>query len=169
VRRGRRDEFAAFEWQGEVPDPQDVQTFLNSRLDWGLRQEGKHRVLLQFYRELLELRRSHPALAKLSKDHLEVTGDAPGRVLVLRRWCESEEVCVVMNFGTGAAEILLPAGGWGKLLDSKDQRWLGPGSEAAENVESASGHMISIEAAGLLLFGRKEGRNASGRGGKGEN
>jgi maltooligosyltrehalose trehalohydrolase len=161
VRRGRRDEFAAFEWQGEVPDPQDVQTFLNSRLDWGLRQQGKHRVLLQFYRELLELRRSHPALAMLSKDHLEVIGDAAGKVLVLRRWCESEEACVAMNFGTETATVLLPAGRWSKLLDSKDQRWLGPGSQTAESVESASGQVISIEAAGLLLLGRKEGRTLS--------
>ena len=140
-----------------MPDPQDAQTFLSSRLDWGLRQQGKHRVLLQFYGELLELRRSHPALAMLSKDHLEVTGDAAGRVLTLRRWCESEEACVAMNFGAEAATVLLPAGCWSKLLDSKDQRWLGPGSPAAENIETASGLRISIEAAGLLLFARKDG------------
>ena len=27
VRRGRQREFAAFQWQGEVPDPQDGRTF----------------------------------------------------------------------------------------------------------------------------------------------
>ena len=33
VRRGRRDEFAAFRWKGEPPDPQDEATFLRCKLD----------------------------------------------------------------------------------------------------------------------------------------
>ena len=33
VRQGRREEFAAFAWQGEVPDPQDEATFRRSRLN----------------------------------------------------------------------------------------------------------------------------------------
>ena len=33
VRRGRREEFAAFAWQGEPPDPQDIATFQRAKLD----------------------------------------------------------------------------------------------------------------------------------------
>ncbi len=154
VRRGRREEFAAFDWQGEVPDPQDLQTFLRSQLHWELRMQGQHRVLLEFYRELLGLRRSHPALALLSKDHQEVVGDASRKVLMLRRWCENGEACVLMNFGTEAAQVSLPAGRWRKLLDSTDQRWLGPGSRVAESVESTGGQAILLEPLGFLLYGK---------------
>ena len=31
VRKGRREEFAAFKWKGEPPDPQDEGTFSNGR------------------------------------------------------------------------------------------------------------------------------------------
>ena len=40
VRRGRRMEFAAFEWQGEMPDPQDETTFLSAKLRHELRAGG---------------------------------------------------------------------------------------------------------------------------------
>ncbi|MFC1970861.1 malto-oligosyltrehalose trehalohydrolase, partial [Chloroflexota bacterium] len=32
VRKGRREEFLAFDWQGEIPDPQDESTFLSAKL-----------------------------------------------------------------------------------------------------------------------------------------
>ncbi|MDR3553591.1 MAG: malto-oligosyltrehalose trehalohydrolase, partial [Syntrophobacteraceae bacterium] len=34
VRKGRREEFNGFIWQGEPPDPASMETFLKSRLDW---------------------------------------------------------------------------------------------------------------------------------------
>src|SRR5436853_3480214 len=49
VRRGRRTEFAAFEWQGEMPDPLDESTFLSAKLRHELRAGGRHKVLLEFY------------------------------------------------------------------------------------------------------------------------
>ena len=33
VRKGRQEEFKRFSWAGEVPDPQDEQTFLRSKID----------------------------------------------------------------------------------------------------------------------------------------
>src|SRR5207253_9699551 len=38
VVEGRRAEFKKFAWQEEVPDPQDPQTFLRSKLSWELDQ-----------------------------------------------------------------------------------------------------------------------------------
>src|SRR5207302_1718063 len=34
VRRGRREEFEEFEWEGEPPDPHDEATFFRSKLQW---------------------------------------------------------------------------------------------------------------------------------------
>ena len=57
VRRGRREEFAAFSWQAEPPDPQDDKTFQRSKLNHDLKNLEPHRVLREFYRELLHIRR----------------------------------------------------------------------------------------------------------------
>ncbi len=72
VRRGRREEFADFDWSGHPPDPQNLQTFEASRLRWDKREKGRHLVMLDFYRELIALRREVPALAALDKESLEV-------------------------------------------------------------------------------------------------
>lgn len=139
VHRGRRDEFAAFAWQGDPPPPQREDTFLLSRLDHQLRgREGPHQTLLRFYRELTRLRRELPALSHLSKDDMDVQGSEKDMTLVLRRWSESQQVVVAFNFGAGEAspQAVAPAGTWCKELDSADRRWLGPGHESAAKRES---------------------------------
>ena len=42
VRQGRSKEFAAFKWQGEVPDPQAEATFERSKLNRDLLQQPTH-------------------------------------------------------------------------------------------------------------------------------
>ena len=74
VRRGRREEFAAFAWQGEPPDPQDEATFLRSKLNHTLRHQEQHGRLWEFYKELIRLRNELPALAYLSQKDTEVLG-----------------------------------------------------------------------------------------------
>jgi maltooligosyltrehalose trehalohydrolase len=76
VREGRRREFTAFAWQGEVPDPQDEATFRASRLTWSWPAGSSHAGLRQLYADLLAARRQWPALrdftdrtARLLPDH----------------------------------------------------------------------------------------------------
>jgi len=67
VREGRRREFEHFvDFGGEVPDPQDPQTFERSKLQWqkngGQRsvagdQKSPHADMLEWYRKLIALRR----------------------------------------------------------------------------------------------------------------
>lgn len=56
VSEGRRKEFADFAWT-EVPDPEDQETFERSRLNW--EWTGYQKEMLNWYRELLQLRRTH--------------------------------------------------------------------------------------------------------------
>ena len=84
VRQGRQEEFAAFEWPGEPPDPLDEATFLRARLDHSLRQEGEHRVLREFYRELLRLRQELNLLTDLGRQDREVQGYEREKVLWVR-------------------------------------------------------------------------------------
>src|SRR5204863_675854 len=62
VCRGRRQEFAAFAWQGEVPDPQAETTFAASRLSWAWPEGTVHAGLRRLYADLLGARRRGPAL-----------------------------------------------------------------------------------------------------------
>ena len=125
VRCGRQKEFAAFAGQGETPDPQAEITFQRAKLNRGLLEEPKHRLLREFYRELIHLRKTLPALSDLCKENLEVLGFEEEKVVFLRRWQEASQVFAIFNFGTGRSELhlALEKGLWSKVLDSEDPRW----------------------------------------------
>ncbi len=59
IRRGRRAEFAEHGWvAADVPDPQAVETFLRSKLDWTAVDDAH----LERYKALIRLRRERPEL-----------------------------------------------------------------------------------------------------------
>jgi maltooligosyltrehalose trehalohydrolase len=134
VRNGRQREFSAFAWQGTPPDPQDESTFLSSKLNHSLKQQEPHRTLHRFYRHLLQLRKSSPALRRLSKAQMEVTTFDQANTLCLRRWHASEEVLVFLNFSASTVTLPTthPAGDWQLLLDSSAAEWRGPAATHTE-------------------------------------
>ncbi|CAN5446946.1 malto-oligosyltrehalose trehalohydrolase [soil metagenome] len=57
VSEGRKEEFRDFpDFTGDVPDPQDPQSFEGSKLDWTELKRTPHREMLDYYRDLLALR-----------------------------------------------------------------------------------------------------------------
>ncbi|WP_396930199.1 malto-oligosyltrehalose trehalohydrolase [Mycolicibacterium sp.] len=83
---GRKAEFADHGWDADdIPDPQDPQTFLRSKLKWDEVDEGRHAELLAFYRGLIALRRDEPDMADPWLAHLVVDYDEDERWIVLRR------------------------------------------------------------------------------------
>lgn len=83
---GRKAEFAEHGWDAdEIPDPQDPQTFLRSKLDWAELGGGEHARLLATYRDLIALRRTETDLADPWLDHLVVDYDEEQRWIVVRR------------------------------------------------------------------------------------
>lgn len=133
VRKGRREEFESFNWQGEPPDPQDPATFSACKLNWHTRHLGRHRQMLDFYRTLIQLRRDTPSLANPSKDSMEVYFGAPSResrTLMLRRRDQHDDSLIILNFATALARIDTIAldGHWSRLLDSSDERFGGGGA-----------------------------------------
>jgi maltooligosyltrehalose trehalohydrolase len=108
VRKGRRDEFKAFSWAGEVPDPMAEETFRRSKVD----RARKDAAALRWHKALLKLRREHPALQDDSRQGLRAT--VQGKVLLMRRG----PLLVVASFDPGETDVELPDGGWRPLLDS---------------------------------------------------
>ena len=116
VRKGRRDEFAAFYRQGEPPDPQDEATFLSARLNHQLREREPHKSLLALYRELIRLRRTHPVLSHGSKEAMEVVCLEDRAVLCVRRWYGTDQIISVFHFGEEMTTLTIPLrkGQWEK-------------------------------------------------------
>jgi maltooligosyltrehalose trehalohydrolase len=116
VRKGRREEFDDFVWQGEPPDPHDEETFRRSRLNWSLREREEHASLLELYRTLLALRRDTPALRKLDLSAVETQADDEHNVLFMRRG----NVLLAFNFSDAEYTAPLPFGeaAWRPLLDT---------------------------------------------------
>lgn len=130
VRRGRTNEFSAFAWQGEVPDPQSPETFMRSKLGWTLRNEGRHRITLALTAEFLRLRREHPALRAPSRRTQTVTEDETKKVIAIHRFYEHSHMLQLLNFADTPAEITPPyfEGTWTRLLCSAAERWGGTGN-----------------------------------------
>jgi maltooligosyltrehalose trehalohydrolase len=76
VSEGRRREFATHGWATkDVPDPQDPETCRRSVLDWTEPSRPEHRELLDWYRELIALRRSCPELTDARLTEVDVEHD----------------------------------------------------------------------------------------------
>jgi len=157
VRKGRRDEFSAFAWLGEPADPQDEATFRRAKLDHRLRQEGHHRILLEYYKELIRFRKTVPALASPSKERIEAFGWEQKRVLFVRRWCGKDEAVLILNFGVQASVLLpIPAGHWHRRLDSTEKKWQGNGSQVAESLDSEGEVVLDLGPKAAILLTREK-------------
>lgn len=156
VRKGRREEFADFRWHGDPPDPQDEAAYLRSKLNHDLRGEGHHRVLLDFYGELIRFRKDTPSLSSLSKDAMQVSGQEDIRVVVVRRWSDRGEAAAIFHFGksTTLATVLLPTGVWHKRIDASEERWHGPGSSIQPTMTSNGQVSLSLPPETFVLFVR---------------
>jgi maltooligosyltrehalose trehalohydrolase len=154
VRRGRMEEFKAFRWQGQPPDPQDRATFSRSKINHDLSQHDHHHVLWDFYQELIRLRREVPALSSLSKDNQEVRDYKTSGLLFIRRWIEGNRAITVFNFNDAPSSTVLPitAGRWHKLHDSSEERWLGPGSRLPRELDSAGEVSVTLAPRSLAVF-----------------
>jgi maltooligosyltrehalose trehalohydrolase len=147
VRAGRKAEFAEFHAEGEAPDPQAVETFERSRLDWEKRQQGQHHHLWQFYQFLLQLRATHPVLSHLSREEMQVNSLESEQILELQRWHQSQTVAIWMNVTAQPVKFqpTLPAGSWKKLLDAAAPQWGGTGSDLPDLLQTQPKQDVSLQ------------------------
>ncbi len=136
VRKGRKEEFSSFQWKDEFPDPQSEKTFQNSKLNWELSNESKHKVLLDFYKYLINMRKKNKALYSFNRKDFEVNGTGKDKTLILRRWWKGNKITAILNFNNEVVTTKIPfsEGKWEKILDSADEKWEGPGASTPEKV-----------------------------------
>jgi maltooligosyltrehalose trehalohydrolase len=102
VLKGRKGEFAAFGWNpDDIPDPEKVETFQRSKLNWDEVHEGRHAEMLSWYRRLIHLRHASPSLMDGEPGQTKVSFDEAQRWLVMERGL----VTVMCNLGTERIEL----------------------------------------------------------------
>jgi maltooligosyltrehalose trehalohydrolase len=108
VSEGRKKEFAAFGWTPEsIPDPEDPETFERSKLKWDEANEGEHAEMLDWYRQLIRLRREIPSLTDGEPGHTSVTYSEQDKWLSMERG----DVTVSCNLGETEGAFPVPEGG----------------------------------------------------------
>lgn len=87
VRRGRLQEFAVFGWkEQDIPAPQRKETFEHSKLDWQEKDQGTHLATLEWYKQLIGLRKQFSALTDGDLNEVKPSYDEKnGWFLVKRR------------------------------------------------------------------------------------
>ena len=142
VTEGRRREFAAFAWQGEVPDPQDEATFASAVLRLEDRARDPHRGVFAWYRGLVDLRRTHPAFrGDQRQTRTRVGCDERAQAVWLERWNHGDgRVLGLLAFGTRPAQLAaeLPRGPWRLAFDSGAAQFGGTGGKAPPQLEGGS-------------------------------
>ena len=105
VAEGRKKEFAAFGWAPElIPNPEARETFERSKLKWDEVDQDEHAEMLEWYRELIRLRRETPALNAAEPGQTLVSYDELGKTFVMMRG----PMMLCCNLGKGEYRFDLP-------------------------------------------------------------
>ena len=105
---------------------------------------------------MLRLRRGVGALARLSREDLDVTADERQGVLVVRRWSERDEVLAVFHTGDAGAsvDLIRGGGGWRKRIDSSEERWGGSGSAVPDRIDEGFEGELQMKPHSFVLVTR---------------
>jgi maltooligosyltrehalose trehalohydrolase len=131
IAEGRRKEFLASNFAKDEGDlarmshPQEVGTFVRSKLNWEEVNEEKHQRLLRLYRDGLKLRRELFGPRNPPRDTWTV--DKHGNGVVIRYQLQGRAVSVFLNLDS--KEMTPPAGK--VILRSNAEIYAGPESKPA--------------------------------------
>ncbi|HEY3760575.1 MAG TPA: malto-oligosyltrehalose trehalohydrolase [Verrucomicrobiae bacterium] len=118
VREGRCREFAAFGWKPEdTADPQALETFKSSKLNWPEISQSPHGEILDWHKKLIQLRHAEPDLSDGRLEHVRVNYDEQRRWLVVER----NSVVAVYNFSKALQTLFHCAGDCNPLLLSNKE------------------------------------------------
>lgn len=163
VTEGRRKEFGRFSAFADpaarerIPDPQALATFTRSRLDWEERERMPHAGVLALYRELLALRRTHPALRRRDRDSFAVAALGKDALALRRTGADGRALLLVVSLaGPLDADLTAreeTAGAWRLMLSTEEARFGGE-SEGPLATLSVDGRLrMSCTGAVLLETG----------------
>ena len=123
VRNGRKEEFAAFSWEGEPPDPQAEETFLLAKVQPEQRQSGLQQQLFRWYRDLISIRKAVDCFATGSRAGMRVETRESTRTLFVWRSSPSDSCMQIFHFSGASSVVLYPfeSGVYRPLLDTSQR------------------------------------------------
>ncbi len=155
VRKGRKKEFESFGWQNEPPDPYSVSTFEQCILKWTGRQNHHHGVLLNFYRELIVLRKTISVLSNYSKASIKTALREDQNIISIHRFEKGSELFILAHFSSSSdtGEVVLPEGNWASRIDSYEPCWLGKGQSISR--KNANTFQFEFNGFGFVLLEKR--------------
>lgn len=131
VREGRKREFESFGWKQEPPHPDLIETFMSSKLSAAFAAREPHTGMLEFYRRLIALRKSHDAFKGLGRQDVLVHHHEEERCISV---CIGERgasrIIWCTSFNREAIKVKLPAAdGWPQgelafIVDTSDDKFV---------------------------------------------
>jgi len=167
ISKGRRKEFGNLHAglrEEDIPDPQEITTFVRSKLNWREVRGERHAQVFAFYREALRLRREWVQAFTGSRDQWTVTVVDPAVVI---RYQQDDEPAALLVVSFGAGEIastenfsvLKPTPGrrWRALLQTESPRYGGAGrlSGTSLSTEEVGGPWLKFVVPGAVFFGEE--------------
>lgn len=127
VQQGRKREFEYFNSQnkGDFSDPQERETFNDSKLNWNFKEEAAKNTIFKYYKYLIRLKKEG-ALNAFRNNEMETEVDEERKTLqVLSK--SDDRLLALFNFSNENEGVLLPevAKSWELIFASADKKWNG--------------------------------------------
>jgi maltooligosyltrehalose trehalohydrolase len=157
VREGRKKEALPSSPTNEAPDPQDVETFNKSKPTWQQRNHGNGAALLNFYKELLRIRKS--ILSTNGGKRLRIKQSKKDKILFLHTPKTQPAYGIIVNLDPEQKKYSFPFGEsqYLKILDSADANWGGPKSTLPDTAIRGGKHLA--QPFNLAIY-KKRGRTS---------
>jgi maltooligosyltrehalose trehalohydrolase len=125
VQEGRRKEFEAFGFDENIPDPQDEKTFKQCKLHWEKKDQGYHKLILNWHKELIRMRKTLAPLKDFQKRNVRAKVINERAFALSRHTAGMEESIVCLfNFSDEEIKCTFPViKSPVKILDSKERQW----------------------------------------------
>jgi maltooligosyltrehalose trehalohydrolase len=152
VRKGRREEFSYFNWEGEVPDPQSESVFRQCVLSWNYHVNPDRLALFKLYKHLIGMRKTAEFLRSREKNSMRVVDPEERRVIAFERHGAGLAALVILNFESTSTSFDIPGtiAFAEKAFDSSGLQWRGPGELAPMSV--SAGQKIFLHQQSVVMY-----------------
>ncbi|RZK93170.1 MAG: DUF3459 domain-containing protein [Pedobacter sp.] len=154
VREGRRNEFAAMHAEDQAPDPKDIKTFDNSKLNWALLDKPQHAVMLAYYKHLISLRKQYFASTAAIPSVATEVFEAKNSLTVLRKSDNETLLLCCLNFSKEAQQLPMPK--YLKLqnllVNSADEQWSAKQSLTESGLKTIEGSNLFIQPESFIAY-----------------
>ena len=157
VREGRKNEFKAFVWSGDLPDPQDEDLFNQCKLNHQLKESMPHLLLWKYYKALIKLRSQNALLAVVAKSAIKVNYFTQKAILLLQRTYFDDATLVIFSFSPKTSAISINEGQWLKIFDSEAHEWAGKEIQFPQVLIGGQKELVNIPAYSCGVYRNKRG------------